>query len=80
MLQFIGALCCPCALLPTHYTYCDRTFSVAYLLMDLDSASLFPPGIDVTFTRSTKEPAPARVIGTLSVAMNIIALLMMTVL
>ena len=31
--------------------------------MDSDSTTLFPPGTDVIFIRSTKEPAPARVIG-----------------
>ena len=46
----------------THCTYCDRTFAVAYLLVDLDSTTLFPPGTDVIFIRSTKEPTLARVI------------------
>ena len=31
----------PLLLLPTHCTYCHRTFSVAFLLMDLDSITLF---------------------------------------
>ena len=50
----LSVLCvAPAPLLPPRCTYCDRTFSVAYLLMDLDSTTLFPPETDVLFIRST---------------------------
>ena len=60
----IRVLCVPpVPSLPSRCTYCDQTFSVAYVLMDLDSTTVFPFGTDVNFIRSTKAPALTRVIG-----------------
>ena len=57
-----GSLCC-CGALPLVSLVLMAGHLLTFTEMDLDSTTMFPPGTNVMFIRSTGEPVLAQVIG-----------------